>query len=49
MGRTLLGRSSHRRGDNVRMNVKETGTEVWTGFIQFGTESTDGEDTTWEI
>lgn len=28
-------------GDNIRMNVKETGTEVWTGFIQFGTGSTD--------
>jgi len=39
--RTLLGRPSHRRGDNIRMNVKETGTEVWTGFIQFGTGSTD--------
>ena len=40
--RTLLGRPSHRWGDNIRKKVKETGTEVWTGFTQFGTGSIDG-------
>jgi hypothetical protein len=32
-GKRLLGRPRRRWKDNIRMDLREYGTKVWTGFI----------------
>jgi hypothetical protein len=36
-GKRPLGRPTHRKKDNVKNNHRETGLEVWIGFIRHST------------